>query len=83
MHIVMVTVAGLVLLAIMHFGPNLIGMKFDGARIFIWVWLVISIVNALYGHYRAGIPMINEIGALIPIFGIPAALAWYLSRRTT
>lgn len=81
MHILMVTVAGLVLLAIMHFGPTLIGQSFDGAKIFIWVWLVLSIANGLYGHFRAGIPLINEIGALIPIFGIPALAAWYLMRR--
>ena len=81
MHILMVTVAGLVLLAIMHFGPGLIGQSFDGAKIFISVWLVLSIANGLYGHFRAGIPLINEIGALIPIFGIPALAAWYLARR--
>ncbi len=81
MHILMVTVAGLILLAIMHFGPGLIGQSFDGAKIFIWIWLILAIANGLYGHFRAGIPLINEIGAFIPIFGIPAALAWYLARR--
>jgi hypothetical protein len=30
---------------------------------------------------QAGIPLLNEIGAFIPIFGVPAAVAWYLSRR--
>jgi hypothetical protein len=30
---------------------------------------------------HAGIPVINEIGAFIPIFGIPAALAWYLAYK--
>jgi len=28
-----------------------------------------------------GIPLINEVGAFIPIFGIPAAVAWYLAYR--
>jgi hypothetical protein len=28
-----------------------------------------------------GIPLINEIGAFIPIFGIPAVAAWYLGYR--
>lgn len=83
MHILMVTAAGLILLAIMHFGPALIGQSFNGEKIFIWVWLVLSILNGLYGHFRAGIPLINEIGALIPIFGIPALAAWYLMRRGT
>jgi hypothetical protein len=30
---------------------------------------------------RAGIPVINEVGAFIPIFGVPAAIAWYLAYR--
>ena len=47
----------------------------------IWVWLVVSVLNGLYGHIRVGIPVVNEIGAFIPIFGIPAALAWYLAYR--
>jgi hypothetical protein len=81
MHIAMLVVAGLVLLAIMHFGPRLIGASFDGAKAFLWVWLVISILNGFYGHFRAGIPALNEIGAFIPIFLIPAAIAFYLTRR--
>lgn len=81
MHILMLVVIGIVLLALMHYGPRLAGVSFDGAWYFIWIWFVISILNGLYGHVRAGIPLLNEIGALIPIFGIPAALAWYLMRR--
>jgi hypothetical protein len=30
---------------------------------------------------QAGIPLLNEVGAFIPIFGVPALVAWYLSRR--
>ena len=30
---------------------------------------------------QAGIPLLNEIGAFIPIFGIPAAIAWYFAYR--
>jgi len=82
MHILMVTVAGLILLAIMHFGLGLLGQPFAGAKIFIGIWLVLAIANGLYGHFRAGIPIINEIGAFIPIFGIPALIAWYLMRRS-
>ena len=57
MHIAMLVVAGLVLLAIMHFGPGLIGSSFDGAKAFLWVWLAISILNGFYGHFRAGIQL--------------------------
>ena len=83
MHILILVVAGLVLLVLMHFGPRLIGKPFEGAKLFVWVWLVVSILNGLYGHFSAGIPIINEIGALIPIYGIPAAAAWYLMRART
>jgi hypothetical protein len=82
MHILMFVLIGVVLLAAMHFGPRLAGLTFPGAWSFIWVWLVVSVLNGLYGHIRVGIPALNEIGAFIPIFGIPAALAWYLMRRS-
>ena len=78
MHIALMILAGLVLLAILNFGPQLLGQSFNGANAFIWIWLGISILNGMYGHFRAGIPVINEIGAFIPIFGIPAIAAYYL-----
>jgi hypothetical protein len=82
MHILMLIVIGLVLLAVFFFGARLLSWsEKSGATAFIWVWLVASIVNGALGVMRAGIPIINEIGAFIPIFGIPAALAWYLARR--
>lgn len=81
MHILMFVVIGGALLAVMHYGPRLARMRFDGARHFIWIWLVIAVLNGLYGYIRAGIPLLNEIGAFVPIFGIPAALALVLMRR--
>ena len=51
----------------------------SGAYVFIWVWLVVAILNGAYGVMRAGIPLINELGAFIPIFGIPVLVAWYLA----
>ena len=81
MHIAMLVVAGLVLLAILHYLPHLLGLPFNGALAFLWIWFAISVLNGLYGHFRAGIPAINEIGAFLPIYLIPAALAFYLMRR--
>jgi hypothetical protein len=40
-----------------------------------------AILNGAVGVFRAGIPVIDEAGAFIPIFGIPAAAAWYLAYR--
>ena len=77
----MLVVAGLVLLAILHYLPHSLGLPFNGALAFLWIWFAISVLNGLYGHFRAGIPAINEIGAFLPIYLIPAALAFYLMRR--
>ena len=82
MHILIVTVIGLVVLAAFYFGAGLFGRSGQtGAFVFIWLWLIASLLNGAVGVMRAGIPVINEIGALIPIFGIPAVAAWYLTYR--
>lgn len=82
MHVLIVVIGGLVGLAAFYFGYRLFGRSgAAGATLFIWVWLVAAILNGAVGVLRAGIPIINEIGAFIPIFGIPAAIAWYLAYR--
>jgi hypothetical protein len=82
MHILIMTAGGLLLLAVSYFAPeHLFAQKSDAMRAFLWVWLAISIANGLYGHFRAGIPVINEIGAFVPVFFIPAAIAFYLMRN--
>jgi len=82
MHILMVTVSGLVALGVFYFGATLMGRpRASGAAVFIWVWLMAAILNGAVGVFRAGIPVIDEAGAFIPIFGIPAAAAWYLAYR--
>ena len=82
MHIAMLVGAGLVALAVFYFGAGLMGRtREQGAARFIWVWLAASILNGAVGVTQAGIPIVNEIGAFIPIFGIPAGIAWYLAYR--
>ena len=82
MHILMLVIGGLVVLAAFYFGAGLMGRTAAaGAALFIWVWLAASILNAAVGVFRAGIPVINEMGAFVLIFGIPAAIAWYLAYR--
>jgi hypothetical protein len=81
-HIVTAVVFGLVALAAFYFGAGLLHRSGrTGALLFIWVWLAASLLNGAVGVVRAGIPILNEVGAFIPIFGIPAALAWYLAYR--
>jgi hypothetical protein len=82
MHVLMFVVIGLVALAAFYFGAAVFGRSGQtGAFVFIWAWLAASLVNGAVGVLRAGIPVLNEIGAFIPIFGIPAALAWYLAYK--
>lgn len=82
MHMLIAIVAGLVALAVFYFGAGLIGRSgAQGAFVFIWVWLAASLLNGAVGVLRAGIPVINEVGAFILIFGIPAAAAWVLSYK--
>jgi hypothetical protein len=86
MHIVLVVAFGLVALGVFVLMASLLkqsGRGFDGAYVFIWVWLAASLANGAVGVFFANIPIVNEIAAFVPIFGIPAAAAWYLSRRTT
>jgi hypothetical protein len=82
MHVLMFVVIGLVALAALYFGAALFGRSGQtGAYVFIWAWLAASLINGAVGVLRAGIPLLNEIGAFIPIFGIPAGVAWYLAYK--
>lgn len=84
MHILMLVAIGLAVLAGFYFAAGALFGKdrgATGARAFIGVWLLSAIVNGIVGVVHAGIPVLNEIAAFVPIFGIPAAAAWYLSHR--
>jgi hypothetical protein len=52
----------------------------DGARLFIWIWLAITIVDFWVG-VEEGHAVSLELGVHALIFIVPAAAAWYLSRR--
>ena len=54
----------------------------NGAAIFIWFWLAVSIWNFGVGVFVAHYPVVTEIGVHIIVFGLPAGVAWYLSRRS-
>lgn len=80
MHILIVTIIGLLALAVLYVGARLLGGSgAAGASLFIWVWFAAAVVNGVSGVVRAGIPIINEVGAFVPIFGVPAAVAWFLA----
>jgi hypothetical protein len=84
MHILMLVVFGFIALAVFVAGASMFnrrGGSLNGAEIFIVVWLVAALVNSVVGVVYAGSPLLNEAGAFVVIFGLPAAVAWYLSRR--
>lgn len=82
MHIVIWTGAGLVLLAAFILVGRLIGVKATtAAGVFAAIWLIAALYNFHDGWANHGIPFVNEVAALVPIFGIPAAAAWFWSRR--
>lgn len=84
MHVLMLVGIGLAGLAAHVVVGHLLrkaGMVVDAPYIFLWFWLLFSILNAVLG-LMANIPLVNEIAAFIPIFGIPAGAAWYLSRTS-
>lgn len=81
LHVLTWTVAGLVLLAAFIAVTALANsggarVPFDGVRVFPWVWLVAALGNAISGWANHGIPLVNEIAAFVPIFGIPALASW-------
>ncbi len=84
MYILVLIVVGHLVLAACIFVARLLskgGRTVDGVRPFIWVWLIVSIANGAVGVLQADIPWWHEALAFVPIFGVPVAAAWYLSRR--
>jgi hypothetical protein len=68
MHILMLVVIGLVVLADVLVRRSPAESEREvGATAFIWIWLVASIINGAFGVMRVGIPIVNEIGAFVPI----------------
>jgi hypothetical protein len=55
---------------------------FNAPRAFIFLWLGISAAHFYIGVFREGYPVGMELAVHAIIFGVPAALAWYLSRRS-
>ena len=82
MHTLMLVVGGLVALGIFILAAVLLGRTVaDGARIFVWPWLAVSLINMFLGVYWANIAYSAEIPILVVVFGVPAAVAWLVARR--
>jgi hypothetical protein len=77
MHTIIVTLIGLALLG---FFVGFAKAKDTAARRFIAVWLVLCIGHLTYGVVVAGYGLLTELGVHAVVFGVPAALAFTLSR---
>ncbi|MBI4273900.1 MAG: hypothetical protein HY659_04300 [Rhizobiales bacterium] len=84
MHILIVIAVGLIALGIFVGAGALTGKTAglkNAAGIFIWFWLAVAVVYGAFGVFQAGIPVVNEIAAFIPIYGVPGLAAWYLAYK--
>ncbi|MGB3555084.1 MAG: hypothetical protein WBA25_10650 [Jannaschia sp.] len=85
MHMLMITIAGLVLLAVFvgigHLRGDAAGRK-RAARAFVPAWFVLALINVTIGVVSAGYTVLQEAPVFVVTFGIPAALAWWLARRS-
>lgn len=71
----------LLFLVTAHFVNKSRGAGFvDGGKLFIWFWLVATLLNGAYGFFAHGVSLLVEIAVFAILFGVPAGAAWYLSR---
>ena len=86
MHTLRLTLIGLILLSVFVFVAAQINRRsnrrgVDRARIFIWVWLVVAAINFCLGVFVANYSVATELAVHVVVFGLPAGVGWYLSRR--
>lgn len=82
MHTLIMVVSGLVALAVFLLAARLLGTTpATAVRLFIPLWLVVSIVNLCVGVVRAGVPLLTEIPVLAVVFGVPAIAAWLVANK--
>ncbi len=80
-HIAILVLVGLAVVGVFVITAGMMGSsRANAARTSIIAWFLGALANGAFGVFGAGIPVINEVAAFAPIFGIPAALAFALSR---
>lgn len=77
-HSMMMILGGLILLVIMVSLQK--GGRAKGALRFIPIWLAISVANMIVGVLYAGYSWNEEFTVLLMVFGIPAVVAFVVSR---
>lgn len=82
MHTTLVITFGLVLLVLMLFVGQKLGVsRHLLAYSFVGVWLVVAVINGAVGVVTAGQPLMSELVIGSVVFGAPVvALALFISR---
>jgi len=80
-HMAVLVVIGLAVVGVFVITAGMMGAsRTAAARASIRAWLAAAIANALYGVFGAALPRVNELAAFVPVFGVPALVAYLLSR---
>lgn len=79
-HTVVMLLAGFVLLIVLRLAARDAGRA---TRLFLWLWLVVSIGNLLVGVLYAGYGWAAESVIWLLVFGVPAAMALVTTRFGT
>jgi hypothetical protein len=88
MHVLMVIVGGVILLGVFllfgHLWGGTAAALAMAGKIFVPVWLLLSIVNLWVGVNHAGYSVREELPILLIVFAVPAIVAaasvWHFSR---
>lgn len=88
MHTLFAILGGCVLLGVFALLGKLWGGHVSGivvaAKVFVPVWLVVSLVNIWVGVTKAGYGVAQELPILFLVFGVPASVAiitsWQLAK---
>jgi hypothetical protein len=81
MHTVQVIAGGFVLLALFVLGAGKGVGRAKAALYFIPAWFVGAAVNMAVGVISAGYSVAAEAPIFLVVFGVPAAVAYFLYRR--
>lgn len=76
-HTTIMLLAGLALLVLLRL---MIRDTVRATRLFLILWLIVSIGNLLVGVLHAGYGWGEEAGIALVVFGVPAALALFARR---
>ena len=81
MHTVIMTLAGLALLAALYGLNRATGRPEHPTLWFVALWALASSANFAIGVFAAGYSFLDEAAVHAVVFGVPFAAAWFLRSR--